>query len=113
MRIVVVLPAPFGPRNPRISPLLTEKLIPSTAARLPYTFFNPATSIMRPRSGPNTITESRRDSHKLSADVSARRFRGDLREVARPDGIQDHDLVIGDREPRRGLGADPQERQEA
>ena len=23
MRIVVVLPAPFGPRNPRISPLFT------------------------------------------------------------------------------------------
>lgn len=29
--IVVLLPAPLGPRNPNISPLLTEKDIPSTA----------------------------------------------------------------------------------
>ena len=29
--IVVVFPAPFGPRKPSISPSLTVKLIPSTA----------------------------------------------------------------------------------
>ena len=32
---VVVLPAPFGPRIPKISPSSTEKLIPSTTVRSP------------------------------------------------------------------------------
>ena len=31
MLSVVVLPAPLGPRNPRISPSFTLKLMPSTA----------------------------------------------------------------------------------
>jgi hypothetical protein len=35
MRIVVVLPAPFGPRKPRISPRSTRKLTSSTAMTLP------------------------------------------------------------------------------
>jgi hypothetical protein len=30
-----LFPAPFGPRNEKISPLLTEKLIPSTALNAP------------------------------------------------------------------------------
>jgi hypothetical protein len=33
--IVVVLPAPFGPRNPKISPSLTSKSIASTALTSP------------------------------------------------------------------------------
>jgi hypothetical protein len=32
IRIVVVFPAPFGPRKPRISPSATRKLTESTAA---------------------------------------------------------------------------------
>src|SRR5579859_4757944 len=35
MRIVDVLPAPFGPRNPKASPRPTSKSTPSTATRLP------------------------------------------------------------------------------
>ena len=35
MRIVVDLPAPFGPRNPVTRPGLTWKSIPSTAVVLP------------------------------------------------------------------------------
>ena len=35
MRIVVVLPAPFGPRKPWISPGATLRLTPSTAVKLP------------------------------------------------------------------------------
>ena len=31
MLIVVVLPAPFGPSSPNVSPLWTSKEIPSTA----------------------------------------------------------------------------------
>ena len=33
IRMVVVLPAPFGPRNPRISPFSTLKLTSLTALR--------------------------------------------------------------------------------
>lgn len=36
--IVVVLPAPFGPKNPNISPFLTEKDTLSTAIKLLYFF---------------------------------------------------------------------------
>jgi hypothetical protein len=36
MRSVVVLPAPFGPRKPWISPGRTSKLTPSTAVKRPY-----------------------------------------------------------------------------
>ena len=36
MRIVVVFPAPFGPRKPWISPGFTSRLTPSTAVKLPY-----------------------------------------------------------------------------
>jgi len=36
--MVVVLPAPFGPKNPKISPTLTFKLTPSIPRLLPYSF---------------------------------------------------------------------------
>src|SRR3990172_2127649 len=51
MRIVVVLPAPLGPRKPNTSPSCTAKLMPSTACNggpaLPveYTFVNCETSM--------------------------------------------------------------------
>src|SRR2546430_176508 len=38
MRMVVVLPAPLGPRKPKTSPGLSEKETPSTIVRLPMTF---------------------------------------------------------------------------
>jgi hypothetical protein len=33
MRIVELLPAPFGPRKPNVSPRATAKSIPSTATK--------------------------------------------------------------------------------
>ena len=36
IRIVVDFPAPFGPNNPKISPLQIDRLIWSTAVKLPY-----------------------------------------------------------------------------
>src|SRR5439155_26798266 len=45
-RMVVVLPAPFGPRNPRISPLFTSKETPSTAFVSPKRFTRSRTWIM-------------------------------------------------------------------
>src|SRR5438270_12606515 len=46
MRMVVVLPAPLGPRKPWISPAGTERLTPSTAVKDPYVLTSPSTSIM-------------------------------------------------------------------
>src|SRR3989441_12611222 len=45
-RIVVVFPAPFGPRKPRTSPFRTSKLTSDTASVGPYRFVKPSTSIM-------------------------------------------------------------------
>ena len=44
MRIVVVLPAPFGPKSPKISPRATAKESPSTAR---FTAAFPAASVWR------------------------------------------------------------------
>src|SRR6266850_975923 len=46
MRMVVVLPAPLGPRNPWISPGSTERLTPSTAVKEPYVLTSASTAIM-------------------------------------------------------------------
>jgi hypothetical protein len=45
IRIVVVLPAPFGPTKPQIVPRGTENDADFTAARLSYCFVRPWTSI--------------------------------------------------------------------
>ncbi len=45
MLIVVVLPAPFGPRKPNTSPAATSKLTPRTASSSPKDFLNPLTLI--------------------------------------------------------------------
>src|SRR5579862_631312 len=41
IRIVELFPAPFGPRKPKASPLLTSKSMPSTAVRPPKRFVRP------------------------------------------------------------------------
>ena len=43
MLIVVLFPAPLGPRNPKISPSLTSKLTLSTAFTCPKVFTRPST----------------------------------------------------------------------
>ena len=45
MRIVVVLPAPFGPSTPYTPPALTARSTPATALVSPKLFFNPLVSI--------------------------------------------------------------------
>src|SRR5690606_23078040 len=45
MRMVVVLPAPLGPSNPKTSPAAMDRLIPFTAARSPYFFVSFLASI--------------------------------------------------------------------
>src|SRR6185295_13177048 len=49
MRMVVVLPAPFGHRKPWISPGATERLTPSTAVKAPYFLTSVSTAITRSR----------------------------------------------------------------
>src|SRR6266540_6974501 len=44
--IVVVLPAPFGPRKPKISPGRTSRSTPLTAGVSPKLFRSPAASII-------------------------------------------------------------------
>src|SRR6266850_6813296 len=46
MRIVVVFPAPFGPRNPTISPRPTAKEMPRTASTVPNVLVSSRTSII-------------------------------------------------------------------
>ena len=41
MRIVVDLPAPFGPKKPKDSPFATSKSMPSTAMKSPYFLVSP------------------------------------------------------------------------
>ena len=36
MRMSVLLPAPFGPSKPKISPSATSKVMPPTASKSPY-----------------------------------------------------------------------------
>src|SRR6187200_2969516 len=45
-RMVVDLPAPFGPRNPVTRPGWAVKVTPSTARRPPYVLVSAVTSIM-------------------------------------------------------------------
>src|SRR5689334_9693251 len=45
MLMVVVLPAPLGPRNPNTSPLATSKSTPRTALISPKSFWSPLTTI--------------------------------------------------------------------
>src|SRR5579871_3525846 len=46
MRMVVVLPAPFGPRKPTIWPFGTSKEMPSTARLCAYLLVRPLTVII-------------------------------------------------------------------
>src|SRR5688572_27341487 len=47
MRMVVVLPAPFGPRKPKISPAAASRVSRSTAVKSPYLFVRSRISIIR------------------------------------------------------------------
>ena len=54
MEMVVVLPAPFGPRKPKISPRRTWKLTPSTATVLAAFGFEAAYTILNSRASMTT-----------------------------------------------------------
>src|SRR5208283_3627727 len=76
--IVVDLPAPLGPRKPRMSPRFTVKLTPSTARLDPYVLTRFLTSIMNGRKRVNcrlaSETASPRECSVLEiAAVTARK----------------------------------------
>jgi len=48
MRMVVLFPAPFGPRKPKISPRAVSKLTWSTAVNLPKRRVSPSTRTAGP-----------------------------------------------------------------
>ena len=73
--MVVVLPAPFGPRNPKISPAPTEKPMPRTASTSPYFLARSSTSIDRVHArGSHPAQADRRQARRGAA--AARRGRG-------------------------------------
>jgi hypothetical protein len=66
MRMVVVLPAPFGPRNPKIAPAAAVRLSPSTAVKSPYLFVRSWISIIpdeRVSSAPATFRDPDRKTN--------------------------------------------------
>src|SRR5438067_202219 len=68
IRIVVVLPDPFGPSMPKTSPRCTDNVRPSTATRWPNTFRSARASIAVPAgadtpAGDVTATSRRGDAH--------------------------------------------------
>src|SRR5687768_15794265 len=64
--MVVVLPAPFGPRNPKISPAFTAKLTAFTAVKSPKLLVRPSTAMDRSTAADSTT------SHQLNEDVFQR-----------------------------------------
>ena len=66
MRIVVVFPAPFGPRKPTIWPFWTSNEIWSTAVVCAYFFVSPLTVIIR------ILFET--DAYELEYGSHSRRF---------------------------------------
>src|SRR6185369_6774463 len=70
IRIVVVLPAPFGPRKPWISPGATSRLTPSTAVKPPYFLTRLSTRIIalprrpRPAAAAAAVPAGKGDVHR-------------------------------------------------
>src|SRR5512136_2476500 len=96
-RMVVVLPAPFGPRSPTTSPRGMEKVRSSTAARSRKRLVRPLTSIIRalrtPPADPADNRASRRGLSRKGAVVGS----------ARPEAAEEPD-ERGGPEVRRVVG---------
>src|SRR5512135_3683940 len=80
MRSVVVLPAPFGPSRPVISPSRASKLTPSTARISPPRVLN---DLRRP-----WIAIMRRPSRIPAVRADERRWRRELLQAGRIEGLR-------------------------
>src|SRR5437016_1933233 len=85
-RSVVVLPAPFGPTNPRTSPGRTVKDKSLTAGNFSYSLVNPSTSIMA--SGTEGVGQTGQThlAGKLTPARQAVKLNGIIRQVASRNG---------------------------
>src|SRR3977135_1531655 len=77
MRMVELLPAPFGPRKPNASPRCTSKSTPSTAMRSPNCFTSPRAWI----NGAPALTLRRLATRALQLRGGALERFGELREL--------------------------------
>jgi hypothetical protein len=66
--MVVVLPAPLGPRNPVTRPGWQTKLTSSTAVKVPYFRVRPSTVIM-----PSSLPDGDAAAHRQFVTVADRR----------------------------------------
>src|SRR6266508_2000498 len=117
MRMVVDLPAPLGPRNPRTSPLPTSKEIPSTARFGPNDLLRFSTLIIalpvpgRCRDEAHSSLRGRRVISKLPIGMIASRMRafkaaGDGLIILAPPGF------LGPPRPTQGLRDDSRRHRE-
>src|SRR6476620_4452470 len=79
MRMVVVLPAPLGPRKPTISPRATSKLMFRTATTGPKSLDRFLTSIM----GAQRLHQGEPPAGRAGGGVADKAGRGFMRETAR------------------------------
>src|SRR5580704_2105737 len=103
MPTVVVLPAPFGPRSPKISPRFNDRLRLSTAFRPPgYTFVRPSvcTTVSASAGGP---TVGSVDMGSRAPDHGGVRVPMVADSVQRP--FEDFDLVVAQQGAELGVDA--------
>src|SRR2546428_10920198 len=78
--IVVVLPEPFGPRNPNTPPFGTWSDRWSTATTSPYRFVRPSVSMTRSRPATSVTERSHRRAHLRLGAARPRAQRHGLQE---------------------------------
>src|SRR6266545_2984164 len=100
IRIVVVLPAPLGPRNPCTSPAATVRSSPSRARVCPKVFTNPATEIAGARS-PADTAEPRAAEEAMDIARSSVAFVTESRPPTAPDRADGPGRASPDVTPRR------------
>jgi hypothetical protein len=85
MRIVVDLPAPFGPRNPVTVPGRTVKLTPSTAVLDPYLLVTFSATIMLRRYAGSSVVASAFDGKRRPGPMGGpgRRYRDESQAASR------------------------------
>src|SRR5690349_2797812 len=102
MRMVVVLPEPFGPRMPKISPRRIVNDTSSTATTLPNVLRSPLTTTTSERSAPGVFASlTARCSRRRADDRACRQARLEHAARGREHDLHGEDeiglLVLGER----------------
>src|SRR5438132_8890001 len=85
-RMVVVLPAPFGPRKPKVSPARTEKEALSIPRRRPYRLVSSRASMTTSISGSGRFVPRSGDVLGVPAAIDVRALRSQLQHAVRQLG---------------------------